>query len=146
MDNTLDVTLNDQREVLCPNRLLKAKVSYTTRFVSDQISKRPFDFGIVVGDRVTPRSGDVVLATVQSLGQHVKLETPQSRQASLFVGDEIIAAYGNRYAPDQFEAEIPDSLRQANLAASGGMVALALTAHHSMLPPTVVQPSGVAHG
>jgi len=49
---------------------------------------------------------------------------PNGRRQTLFEGDEIIVAYANRHAPDQFEAEVPDSLSDCHLVASGG-VALA---------------------
>ena len=34
---------------------------------------------------------------------------------------EIMVAYGNRYAPDQFEAELPKTMASCHLAAAGGV-------------------------
>ena len=101
-------------------RLASAKSAYTTRFLSRLIERDPHGYGLVSDDLTVPRAGDVVLARVLELGQHVRIERPDSRKASLFEGDEILVAYGNRYAPDQFEAEVPADLGPAHMVAAGG--------------------------
>lgn len=52
-----------------------------------------------------PRHGDIVLAEVTTLGYHTVLELGDGRKARLYVGDEVLVAYGPRYAPDHFEAD-----------------------------------------
>jgi hypothetical protein len=37
--------------------------------------------------------------------------------------DAIIVAYGHRYAPDQFEAYVPEDLGPCHLVAGGGVAA-----------------------
>jgi hypothetical protein len=81
----------------------------------------------VVSGMVRPRSGDVVLASVSRLGQHRRIEQPSGRRSTLHVGDEILVAYADRYAPDQFESHVPDSLGKAQLVASGGIASAALS-------------------
>ena len=54
-----------------------------------------------------PQPGDLVLARVTRVGQHQHIEQVTGRRAKLWQDDEIIVAYGNRYAPDQFEAFVP---------------------------------------
>jgi hypothetical protein len=92
---------------------------------------------------VAPRAGDVVLARVEKVGQHAKIELTTGRRATLFVGDEIIVCYGNRYAPDQFEAVVPGDLGQCHLVAAGGIAARALSKHGSVRSPTVIKPLGL---
>lgn len=92
---------------------------------------------------VRPRAGDLVCVEVTKLGQHVTLHLPNGRKRNLFVGDRLIAVYGNRYAPDQFEARIPDSLEPCHLVASGGIVATVINAHRAMRAPTCVEPLGL---
>src|SRR3954454_23567636 len=84
-------------------RLLRAKPAYTTRFVAERIGRDPHGFHLLTQHDVAPNAGDVVLAEVLEIGQHQRIERPDSRRAVLFEGDEILIAYGARYAPDQFE-------------------------------------------
>lgn len=68
---------------------------------------------------------------------------------SLFVGDEIVVAYGHRYAPGQFEALVPADLGPCHLAAGGGIAARVVAANTRMSEPTALTPLGLiadAHG
>jgi hypothetical protein len=77
------------------------------------------------------------------LGQHTKLELPDGRKAHMHIGDEIIVAYANRYAPDQFEAEVPLGLSPTHLVASGGVASQMLTRSADMKRPTDITPVGL---
>lgn len=61
----------------------------------------------------------------------------------LFEGDEILVCYGNRYAPDQFEAIVPDDLGHCHLVAAGGVAGRVLAWHRDMDPPTEIVPLGL---
>jgi hypothetical protein len=124
-------------------RLGSAKSAYTTRFVSRLIERDPRGYGLVSGEQVVPRAGDVILARVRELGQHLRIERPDSRKASLFEGDEILVAYGDRYAPDQFEAEVPANLGLTHLVAAGGLAGTVISAHSRMAEPTQIEPLGL---
>src|ERR1044071_4579387 len=87
---------------LDPARLGRAKIAYSVRRVD---LRRPLH--LVTGPGVIPRHGDLVAAEILATGQPTKLEVTTSRRAALYPGDEIVVAYGARYAPDQFEAELP---------------------------------------
>lgn len=117
-------------------RLAHAKRSFVCRHV---------EFGEAFGlSRVLqPKSGDVLLATVNELGHHARLESPQGRRAQLYPGDEILVAYGARYAPDQFEAVIPESIAPCDLVAGGGVAARMIAKHASAKKPTAISPVGV---
>lgn len=119
------------------NRLAQAKAAFTTRHVDFETIAT-----ILTGD-LAPQVGDLVLAKVETLGQHKNIELPEGRKAILFPGDEVIVCYGNRYAPDQFEAEIPEDLSQCHLAAAGGLAAKVLCQHDKMNSPTVLTPIGL---
>ena len=131
------------REPLDPIRLHRAKKAYTTRFLADRLADDPRGYTLVSGPGVVPSPGDVVLARVEELGKHTRLESPHSRRQTLFTGDEILVAYGHRYAPDQFEAEVPSDLREAHLVAAGGLTGLVTAQHARIDAPTVVQPLGL---
>lgn len=130
---------------LTPQRIAAAKYAYTTRFVAQAVAREPRGYLVDVDPQTRPRPGDVVLARVVQLGQHKRLESPVSRRAQMFPGDEIVVAYGHRYAPDQFEAEVPADLDEAHLVAAGGVVGLVTETKEGIEEPTVVSPVGVLH-
>jgi len=90
-----------------------------------------------------PHTGDLVLARVEKLGQHRHLELTTGRRARLFQGDEIILAYGNRYAPDQFEAEVPLDLGGCHMVAAGGIASRMLSHHRRISTATGITPLGL---
>ncbi|OHV74984.1 hypothetical protein LCM4576_11695 [Mesorhizobium sp. LCM 4576] len=92
---------------------------------------------------IQPMAGDLVLARVDELGNHSRLELIGGRKAIMFPGDEIIVCYGNRYAPDQFEAVIGPDLGPCDLVAGGGIAAQELSRHDRMAPPTKITPIGL---
>jgi hypothetical protein len=144
IDNTRDVTPSVVPSPLDPGSLARAKAAYTTRFVDALRLRRGFEgFSLLAGDGIVPRSGDVVLAAVGEIGQHPRLELTTGRRSPLFPGDEMLLAYGARYAPDQFEAEVPPDLQPADLVAAGGIIGRMLSSHDSMQDPTQAIPIGL---
>lgn len=147
--STTSSTSSDQAAVapelvpLDPRRLTAARTAYTTRFVSQLVSLDPHGYSLVRGTDVAPSPGDVVLARVSRVGQHQRLELSGGRRAAVFAGDEVLVAYGHRYAPDQFEAEVPRDLGPAHLVAAGGVAGTVLTSHASMARPTELVPVGL---
>src|SRR5262245_38598262 len=118
-------------------RLRHVKFSYTAR----SAFRFPLG-GLLMGD-ILPRPGDLVLARIDTLGQHKRLELRTGRRAHLFPGDEVVVSYGNRYAPDQFEAELPDDLGPCHLVAAGGIASLMRSGHMRMCEPTTIVPLGL---
>lgn len=118
-------------------RLSACKKAYATRRIDNSAVKT-----LIQGD-VQPRPGDLVLARVDKLGHHARIELTHGRRAPLFVGDEIIVCYGNRYAPDQFEAKVPQNLDSCHLVAAGGIAAQSLSRHNATKTATLIQPLGL---
>ena len=91
-----------------------------------------------------PRVGDLVLARVDALGQHSALHLVNGRRRTLFPGVEVVVAYGHRYAPAQFEAEVPESFGPCHLVAGGGVASRVRSWHRRMSAgPTEITPVGV---
>jgi hypothetical protein len=90
-----------------------------------------------------PKVGDLVLARVESLGHHTRLHLPDGRRRNLFVGDDVILAYADRYAPSQFEAAVPSRLDDCHLVAGGGIAALVTERHRHVRRPTRIRPLGL---
>ncbi|MDJ0713381.1 MAG: hypothetical protein QNJ54_04065 [Prochloraceae cyanobacterium] len=118
-------------------RLSQAKAAYTTRRVNSAA------IATILRENLTPQVGDLVLARVDTIGHHKHVELPSGRKARLFPGDEIVVCYGNRYAPDQFEAEIPSDLSPCHLVAAGGLASMALSQHDKVSSATAISPIGL---
>ncbi|MGI9417424.1 MAG: hypothetical protein ACR2RA_06255, partial [Geminicoccaceae bacterium] len=122
---------------LTRKRLSAAKRAFTTRRVPAG------DMATLLRGDLVPRTGDLVLASVQEIGKHRKIEQPNGRRALMMPGDEIIVCYGNRYAPDQFEALVPDDLSACDLVAGGGIASKEMCRHDRMIEPTRIAPIGL---
>jgi len=118
-------------------RKRRIKWAYTTRNVDQALVAK------LLIDDCKPVAGDLLLARVDQLGQHPRLELTTSRRAEMFEEDEIAVAFGNRYAPDQFEAIVPDRLEPCHLVAAGGVAARFLNRHSKMKRPTRITPLGL---
>jgi hypothetical protein len=110
-------------------------------YVTGRLDLSHADRLLVAG--VTPKAGDLVLARVARLGHHRKLENPEGRRQTLFVNDLVLVCYGARYASDQFEALVPDSLDPCNLVAAGGIAAACTAKHAAARKPTEIEPLGL---
>ena len=133
---TTDVALD-------PQRLRRVKKSYTTRHVAAALDADPTGYRLLSGPGRVPREGDLVVARVTEIGKHTRLEGPGSRRALLFPGDEVLLAYGHRYAPDQFLAEVPADLGPCHLVAAGGLAGTVTAMHASIDEPTAIEPLGL---
>jgi hypothetical protein len=121
-------------------RLRRAAWAFTTRRVRGRVCG-------LTEMRWTPKAGDLVLARVDSIGYHSALQLPDGRRKHLFVRDEIVVAYGNRYAPNQFEAVVPKTLGPCQLVAAGGVAAKALSWHSNVTKgATQITPIGLLAG
>jgi hypothetical protein len=119
-------------------RMASAAWAFTTRRVPRNVAAR------FVLDGRAPAAGDLVLARVDALGHHAGLQLPSGRRKQLFPRDEIVVAYGNRYAPSQFEAVVPQTLGPCHLVAGGGVAAKALSWHARIEKgPTQITPIGL---
>jgi len=97
---------------------------------------------LLSGD-IAPKAGDLLLARVLRLGHHRKLESPEGRRQALYADDLILVCYGARYASDQFEALVPESLVPCNLVAAGGLAAVCTEKHAAARKPTEIEPVGL---
>lgn len=132
----IDGQPRDRGEPLGLARLDNAKRAFTTRRVE-------FTSGMRLLRSGQPQAGDLVLARIETLGQHQRVESPHGRRAQLYEGDEIVVAYGERYAPDQFEAVVPEDLGPCDLVAGGGVAGKVLSRHAKIKRATRIQPIGL---
>jgi len=117
--------------------LAQAKAAFTTRHVPLSACQT------LLTGKLQPQAGDLVLARVDRIRQHARIELPSGRRARLFVDDLIVVAYGNRYAPDQFEGLVPDDLSACHLLAGGGVAGALRARSPKVKPPTEITPVGL---
>jgi len=122
---------------LSTQRVKKAKAAYNVRNVSFDGAK------FLLTENIKPNPGDLVLAKITAIGQHQRIELCNGRRSWLYIGDEIIVCYGSRYAPDQFEAYIPETLEPCHLVAAGGIASKSINRHSKMKRATQIQPLGI---
>lgn len=134
---TLDVLPADTRHDRL--RLRNASWAFTTRRVP------PGSACTILPLDGSPCVGDVVLARIDAIGNHANLQLVNGRRRHLFPGDEIVVAYGNRYASNQFESYVPETLGPCHLVAGGGIASRAASWHAAMSRgPTHITPIGLA--
>ncbi len=104
------------------------------------------EFALLGGYNQKPVVGDVVLCRVTSIAQHVSLENTNGRVHNLHNGSEFIGVFGNRYAPDQFEAVVPTKTKKiVDLFSWGGLVGQVLHKNDAMREPTQVEVLGYVY-
>ncbi len=139
MSATIDTLTRTRRaDPLLVRRLACAKRAYTARHFADADAAQLLD-----DMALAPRAGDLVLARIDTLGKHAQLEQADGRKSALFRGDEVVVAYAARYAPDQFEAQVPADLAPCQLVAGGGVAAAVLSKHGAIAAATEITPLGL---
>lgn len=77
-----------------------------------------------------PVTGDVAVFEVISLGKHKHMQNEEKRNAAIYPGDYIMAAFGTRYATEQFEGYIPETiLSEYHILGAGGTVGIIHSMH-----------------
>lgn len=132
-------SMDRDRKVQPLNRcdLARAKRAFTTRRVPTEAMQT------IVNGPIRPRTGDLVLARIDRIRYQTRLELPDGRKAGFHVGDHIIVAYGDRYATDQFEAEVPTDLGPTNLVATGGVAGRMISRNSAIRSATEITPLGL---
>ena len=126
-----------ERRPLDPHLLAGAKCAFSTRRV---------DFGRaqqLIAAGLAPQAGQLVLARVRRIRQHTRIELASGRRAHLYPDDLVVLAYGNRYATDQFEARVPDTLGPCHMVAAGGIASRMLSRNAAIKPATEIEPLGI---
>ena len=117
------------------NRILSAKRSYITRNVDL--------FKAASLQQKAPQSGDLILARVDRIRQHTRLEDTAGRRLHMYPGDEIVVVAGDRYATDQFHARVPETLGPCHLVAAGGVAAEVMQRNRGVKAATEITALGL---
>jgi hypothetical protein len=113
-----------------------AKWAFTTRRV------RREDCAGLAPDVEAARPGDLILAAVDRVGAHKRVQLTTGRPSDLWAGDLVVAACGDRYAVDQFDGVGAIDADGCDLLAGGGVLGRMISSHGRMAPATRLQPIG----
>ncbi|MEI4233730.1 hypothetical protein [Roseovarius sp. D22-M7] len=113
----------------------RAKWTFVTRRVErSRIVRHDTDFAAA-------RPGDLILAHVDKLGQHRRVQLPSGRPSFIFPGDAVVMACGARYAPDQFEGLAEIDPKGADQLAGGGCIGRMVARNSQIKPATRLMPA-----
>lgn len=105
------------------------------------ISKRNAMFYTKV--KKPPEHGDVVYGEIVRIGQHQSIESKTGRIHRVYTGDMNIFVFGNRYAPDYYEALIPEKYQEnVDLVARSGVISQMVNKNGRVKDPTTIKIHG----
>ncbi len=116
-------------------QLLHAKRSFLTRNLDLSVAMQL--------NEQAPAEGDLVLARVDRIRQHTRLEDPYGRRMYLYPNDEVLLVAGSRYASDQFRSVLPKGLGPCHLVAAGGIASQVVSKSDRVKPATEITLLGV---
>lgn len=77
-----------------------------------------------------PQVGDVAVFEVLSLGKHLTVQADSRLIVKIMPGDQIMAAFGHRYATEQFEGYVPEQCQpEFHILGAGGTVGWVHSTH-----------------
>lgn len=80
-----------------------------------------------------PIAGDVAVFKVDKIGKHSSIQGGNGNNTYIFEGDYIMAAFGNRYATEQFEGYVPEGYHaRYQILGKGGAVGTLASMHYKL--------------
>lgn len=101
----------------------------------------PLDLAPVEG-APPPHRNDVLVAEVEQIDHHRRIELHSGRSATLYPGDVVGVAFGQRYATRQYEGIIPEDLSTCHMLSVGGVCGRVVGKAPMMGEPTRLRPLG----
>jgi hypothetical protein len=95
----------------------------------------------------TPKVGDVAIFEIISTGKHSSMQGAEKRNITIYPGDYIMAAFGTRYATEQFEGYVPkEAMSEYHILGAGGTVGIINSMHSKFanIGPTKLKMVGYA--
>ena len=109
------------------------KLSIKIRVMKKSITCKGLElktFNSDIIDSYVPKSGDVGVFEVIEIGKHNSIQGINGNNCYLFEGDRFCAAFGNRYATEQFEGYVPNSpTLELDILGKGGVVGVMSSMH-----------------
>ncbi|WP_299971663.1 hypothetical protein [uncultured Roseobacter sp.] len=113
-----------------------AKWTFTTRRVQKS------DATHMWSDVTRVRPGDLVLAAVERIGNHKRVQLADGRFSTIFLNDLVVLCCADRFAPDQFSGRSVIDPAGASLLAGGGVIGELTKRNGRVGLPTRLKPLG----
>lgn len=119
---------------------MKVKKSIICKYISDYSiidMTKTIDY--------SPQAGDVAVFQVVSIGKHSRLQCEDGKNRHILPGDNVMLAFGSRYATSQLEGYIPQyHLEEYHILGQGGVVGEIASFHSKfeLKGPTIVKMVG----
>jgi hypothetical protein len=94
-----------------------------------------------------PKAGDLAIFKVLEIGKHDSIQGVNGNNTYIFPGDHILAAFGNRYATEQFEGYVPmEFQKEYHILGKGGAIGILASTHEKFdaVGPTTLRLVGYA--
>jgi hypothetical protein len=94
-----------------------------------------------------PVAGDVAIFKILKIGKHINIQSEMGRNVTIIEGDHIMAAFGTRYATEQFEGYLPNEcVQEFHILGAGGTVGIIHSMHSKFkdIGPTSIRIIGYA--
>ena len=114
-------------------------------YICKDVSAYKMDCNIPASYKV--KAGDVGLFEVLRIGKHKNVQGSTKRNITIMPGDLIMAAFGTRYATEQFEGYLPERLdEELHILGAGGTVGVLASMHNKFrdIGPTSLRFAGFA--
>jgi hypothetical protein len=101
----------------------------------------------VIPEGYIAKAGDVAVFEVLRIGKHKNVQGSAKRNVTIMPGDYIMAAFGTRYATEQFEGYLPERIDQElHILGAGGTVGVLASMHIKFkdVGPTTLRFAGFA--
>jgi hypothetical protein len=94
-----------------------------------------------------PVAGDVAVFEILTIGKHAQVQGEETRNVKIIPGDLMMAAFGTRYATEQFEGYLPTEISEEyHILGAGGTVGILHSSHKKFekVGPTTLRLVGYA--
>ncbi len=88
------------------------------------------------------QAGDLAIFEILELGKHENAQMADGRNRSIFPGDQIVAAFADRYATSQFEGYVPEGPQEVyHILGAGGAIGIVKSKNAAFkdIEPTTVR-------
>lgn len=99
-----------------------------------------------VSQNYQPEAGDVGVFEIIKIGKHKAIQSEIRRDTVIVPGDYIMAAFGNRYATEQFEGYVPKRCTgNLHILGAGGIIGYVHSMHYNYIDigPTIIRMVGM---
>lgn len=115
---------------------MKLKKTIVSKFVTEYV----LNTDIVQTHKM--KAGDLGLFEIVELGKHESAQMTDQKVRSIFPGDQILAAFADRYATSQYEGYVPESpMDLYHIIGGGGVIGIVKSKNYSLkdIEPTTVK-------